>query len=251
MSHSTAPELLKLLAHDLRWHILCMLTEGDYRVNEIVARVGEPPNIISYHLKQLRDAKIVTKRRSDADGRDIYYHLNLSNLQTQFQHVGGILHPALGNMTVVEPMLELDGDPVRVLILCTHNSARSQMAEGFMRYLGGDSVAVYSAGSHPTAINSDAIATMDDFGIDIRQQQSSHINEYLQEEFDYVITVCDYAREVCPSFNDGSKQRHWGYPDPSTVRDEVARERAFKEVALGLKSRVTHFLQGLHNAQLT
>lgn len=235
----TAPEILKLLAHDLRWQIIQSLMHGDQRVNELVEIIGEPANAISYHLKQLREASIVSNRRSDADGRDIYYTINLDVLHEAYHEIGASLHPALSENDMIVPTAEAK----RVLFLCTHNSARSQIAEGMLRAHGGEHVIVHSAGSHPTTIHSDAIKAMDSFGIDIRKQRSEHISDFLDEEFDYVITLCDYSREVCPVFEGDGEQLHWGFADPSRIKDDAQRFEMFKDIARQLQSRVQYFLR--------
>lgn len=240
MQQQTAPEILKLLAHDLRWQLLQSLMQGDKRVNELVDFIGEPANAVSYHLKQLREANIVTNRRSDADGRDIYYTINLDALHNAYLDIGESLHPALSNNHDEQISSQ---KTVRVLFLCTHNSARSQMAEGMLRANGGDNMQVFSAGSHPTTIHPDAIRAMDSFGINIRKQRSEHISNFLEQSFDYVITLCDYAREVCPVFDGSETKLHWGFSDPSRVKDDAARLEAFKHVARLLQSRVQYFVK--------
>lgn len=110
----------------------------------------------------------------------------------------------------------------RVLILCTANSARSQMAEGLLRHLAGDRMEVYSAGSQPSVVNPYAIRAMQARGIDIRGHRSKHLNEYLSEPFDYVITVCDNAAETCPVFSGKAERIHWSFPDPAAVTGEDA-----------------------------
>ncbi len=132
-------------------------------------------------------------------------------------------------------------DPLRVLFLCVHNSARSQMAEGLLRALGGDRFSVFSAGSEPTAINPFAIRALRDDGIDISRQSSKHVNEFANKRFDYVITLC--AEEECPLFLGDGKRLHWDLPDPAAVpgsSDEKAN--AFSQVAAELKTRIEKFI---------
>src|SRR5262249_15376745 len=105
----------------------------------------------------------------------------------------------------------------RVLILCTGNSAHSQMAEGLLRALAGDKVEVFSAGTKPSVIKPLAIRVMGEVGIDIHQQRSKHLNEFLHQPFDYVITVCDDAAEACPVFPGKAERIHWSIPDPAVV----------------------------------
>lgn len=109
----------------------------------------------------------------------------------------------------------------RVLILCTGNSARSQMAEGLLRELAGDRFEVFSAGSKPSVVNPLAIRAMNERSIDISGQRSKHLSEYLQEPFDYVITVCDNAAESCPLFPGKATRIHWSFPDPAAVTGDL------------------------------
>jgi arsenate reductase (thioredoxin) len=134
----------------------------------------------------------------------------------------------------------------RVLILCTGNSARSQMAEGLLRTLAGDRLEVFSAGSRPSSVNPLAIAAMDERGIDIRSQRSKHFNEYLDQPFDYVITVCDNAAETCPSFPGPARRIHWSFPDPAAVLGSQAeRLAAFGEVRDALEAQLRSWLATL------
>lgn len=102
----------------------------------------------------------------------------------------------------------------RVLILCTGNSCRSQMAEGVLRHYGSDKFEVESAGSEPSVVNPLAIRVMREIGIDISRQRSKHVREFLGRHFHYVITVCDKAKETCPVFPGPSQRLHWSFPDP-------------------------------------
>ena len=235
-----APPVLKLLAHDLRWQALLALARSDYRVHELVALLRQPANLISYHLKRLEAARLVTERRSAADRRDIYYSLDLDRLRTLYFAGGDALHPALSRPAGAEQAAppESGAPPTRVLFLCTHNSARSQMAEGIMRFLGGPAVAVFSAGTEPSRVHPDAIAAMSDLGIDIREQTSKHLNEFLGQRFDYVITVCDRTRESCPLFPGDPVRIHWSFPDPAAVEGEEARRAAFRRTAQELMNRI-------------
>ena len=103
----------------------------------------------------------------------------------------------------------------RVLFICTHNSARSQMAEGLFRHIAGDRFDVYSAGTEATSIRPEAITVMREVGIDISGQTSKTLERYLHEPWDYVITVCDDANESCPVFPGAADRSHWSFEDPS------------------------------------
>ena len=106
-------------------------------------------------------------------------------------------------------------DKQRVLFLCTHNSARSQMAEGLLRHLAGDRFDAYSAGTEATCVRPLAIRAMGEVGIDISGQESKTLDRYLGEPFDAVVTVCDQANEACPLFLGAKERLHWSFPDPS------------------------------------
>ena len=105
-----------------------------------------------------------------------------------------------------------------VLILCTGNSARSPMAEGLLRHLAGERVEVFSAGSKPSQVNPYAVRAMAARGIDISGQRSKHLGEFLNQPFDYVITVCDQAAETCPIFPGKAQRIHWSFADPAAVQ---------------------------------
>jgi len=131
----------------------------------------------------------------------------------------------------------------RVLILCTGNSARSQMAEGLLRHLAGERVDVFSAGIKPSVVNPLAIRVMDERGIDIRHHRSKPLSEFLQQSFDYVITVCDNAAESCPVFPGRAQRLHWSFPDPALVEgDEHNKFRAFREVRDAIDARLQEWL---------
>jgi arsenate reductase (thioredoxin) len=119
----------------------------------------------------------------------------------------------------------------RVLILCTGNSARSQMAEGLLRHLAGDRFEVASSGVSPTQVRPEAIAVMRELGIDISHHRSKSVDEFAGQQFDYVITVCDNANEQCPVFPGTTKRLHWSFDDPAAAQgDEQARLAVFRRV---------------------
>ena len=235
MNRSADPLIfLKLLAHDLRWSLVGELAITDLRVGELVDIVDQPTNLVSYHLRQLRDGNLVVARRSSADGRDVYYTLNHRVIKEGFH--------AAQQFTGVCAVQPQPTAPLRVLFVCTHNSARSQMAEGLLRAAAGDAVEVYSAGNSPTSIKADAIAAMDALGVDISEQTTNHLNENLNVPLDYVITVCDRAREVCPVFNTKARVLHWGITPPSAQSKPEESMKAYREAATSLQSRIDYFL---------
>jgi arsenate reductase (thioredoxin) len=133
-------------------------------------------------------------------------------------------------------------DRQRVLILCTGNSARSQMAEGLLRQMAGDVFEVASAGVAPSHVRSEAIEVMSELGIDISAHRSKAVDEFLGQEFDYVITVCDNANEQCPIFPGHTKRIHWSFEDPAAATgDEAARLAVFRRVRDEIKVRLETF----------
>jgi arsenate reductase len=127
--------------------------------------------------------------------------------------------------------MELRPMKKRVLILCTGNSARSQMAQGLLRHDAGDRFEVESAGTRPGHVRSEAIAVMKELGIDISGHRSKHVQEFEDESFDYVLTVCDNAKETCPVFPGHSNRIHRGFEDPATVQGtEEERLALFRRV---------------------
>lgn len=134
----------------------------------------------------------------------------------------------------------------RVLFICTHNSARSQMAEGLLRYLGSERFEVFSAGTEAAHVRPMAIQIMGELGIDISQQQSKTLERYLDEPFDEVITVCDTAAEICPVFPGAAHRRHWSFEDPSKATGSKAEQLAvYRRVRDEIRSRIeTELLRG-------
>ena len=131
----------------------------------------------------------------------------------------------------------------RVLILCTGNSARSQMAEGLLRHDGAGRFEVFSAGISPTQVRSEAIRVMQELGIDISNHRSKSIDEFVGLEFDYVITVCDNARQTCPVFPGNAKRIHWSIRDPAGVHGgEEERLSAFRRIRDELRRKFQSFL---------
>jgi len=127
----------------------------------------------------------------------------------------------------------------RVLFICTHNSARSQMAEGLLRHLGGKLFEVFSAGTEATHVRPLAIQAMAETGIDIRGQQSKTLERYLHQPFDEVITVCDTAAEACPVFPGAVHRRHWSFPDPSKATGSESEQLAiYRRVRNAIQERI-------------
>jgi arsenate reductase len=130
-------------------------------------------------------------------------------------------------------------EPLRVLFLCTHNSARSQMAEAFLNRLGERRFKAFSAGTEARGLNPLAVQAMAEEGIDISLQESKTLDRFLKDSFDLLITVCDEANEACPYFSNAKERRHWSFPDPSAVRgDDASRFAAFRVVRDAIRERI-------------
>lgn len=129
----------------------------------------------------------------------------------------------------------------KVLFLCTGNSARSQMAEALLRLIAGDSVEASSAGTHPVGLNPMTIEVMKELGVDMTHQRSKHVQEFDGREFDYVITVCDRAKETCPVLPAASRLLHWSFDDPAAA-PEAQRRGVFQRVRDQIADRLCQFI---------
>ena len=245
ISAGQPPGFLKLLAHDIRWKLLALLARSDYRVQELVHVLDQPQNLVSYHLRRLRDQHVVTERRSTADARDIYYSLDLVAFRTLYLGAGQALHPALGEEATAshEQNASIRQKPLRVLFLCTENSARSQMAEVLLRHLSHGRIEAFSAGSHPTHPHPFALGALEAHGFDTRGLRAKHFDEFADQAFDRIITVCDRVREACPAFPNDPERIHWSFPDPATVNGSVEEQyHAFEQTLLQLTTRIRFLL---------
>ncbi|MCR3750670.1 arsenate reductase/protein-tyrosine-phosphatase family protein [Lentzea californiensis] len=244
-----APPFLRLAGEPLRWDLLRELARSDQRVGDLVTAVGQPQNLVSYHLRKLRSGGLVTGRRSSADGRDTYYRLDLGRCAELLAGTGKGLHPAL---ELLPPPPPPEGAVRgRVLFLCTGNSARSQMAEALLRRRAPQ-VEVMSAGSHPKPLHPNAVAVMREYGIDLSGHRGKHLGEFAGQRFDHVISLCDKVREVCPEFPGHPGPVHWSMPDPSAAGDTPeACHAAFSRAAEELSTRIGFLLQNLAHSQET
>jgi len=234
-------DFLQLAGHPLRWRLLSELARSDRLVSELTRAVGEPQNLVSYHLGKLRDGGLVSARRSAADRRDAYYTADLSRLGGLLSAAGGALHPGL-RLGPPSPRGVRRG-AVKVLFLCTGNSARSQMAEALAKTLSGGAIEAFSAGSHPKPMHPNAIRVMrDEHGLDLTRQASKHINVLARRRFDWVISLCDRVREVCPELPGHPETIHWSIPNPATGADDAATYPLFQQTAAELVTRIGFLL---------
>jgi protein-tyrosine-phosphatase/DNA-binding transcriptional ArsR family regulator len=241
----TPPDFVRLAAHPLRWQLLRELARSDRAVSELTALVDEPQNLVSYHLRKLREGGLVFARRSTADGRDTYYAIDLAACSLELQDAGGGLHPALR----LEPVALSDltawraARKQRVLFLCTGNSARSQIAEALIVHKSGGAVDAVSAGSHPKVLHPNAVRVMKRRGIDISGNRTKHLDEFVHQRFNRVITLCDRVREVCPEFPSHPQLVHWSIPDPAREgTNNRTSYSAFERTAAELETRIGYLL---------
>jgi protein-tyrosine-phosphatase/DNA-binding transcriptional ArsR family regulator len=233
------PRFLKLAAHPLRWRLLIELARSDRRVRELCELLEQPQPLVSYHLRELQAERLVERRRSAFDGRESYYVLDLGRCRELLAESGGALHPGLhlSRHTPAPAPPTARRRPVRVLFLCTGNSARSQIAEALVEQLAADAIEAESAGSHPKPLHPNTVRVMRARGIDPSGRRSKHLSEFTRQRPDYVISLCDRAREVCPEFPGHPSLIHWSIPDPargggSDKETYAAFERTADELAV-------------------
>jgi ArsR family transcriptional regulator, arsenate/arsenite/antimonite-responsive transcriptional repressor / arsenate reductase (thioredoxin) len=241
---NSPPRFLRLAGHPLRWRLLSELARSDRRVGELCELTDRRQSLVSYHLRQLRDGGLVSMRRSAADGRDSYYLLELTRCGEMLSSAGASLHPGLAPTARARrarrPAL------ARALFLCTGNSARSQIAEALCEQLSGGAVSAASAGSRPKPLHPNAVRVMSERGIDLAGRRSKHLSEFAGQQFDYVISLCDRVREVCPEFPGGPELIHWSIPDPA--REPGSDEEtlpAFERTAAELCTRIEFLIEAI------
>ena len=239
------PEFVRLLAHPLRWRLTAELADSDYRVRELAGLVGQPQNLVSYHLRPLREAGLVTTTRSSFDGRDSYYHLDLDRCAEALAHTGAALHPALHQDAAARrrPAAREWPEHLTVLFICTGNSSRSQMAEALLRHRTAGRLRVTSAGIRPRLrVHANTVRVLREaFGLDISDRRTRHLDTLADHRFDHVITLCDKAREACPDFPGRPRRAHWSIPDPAAA-GEGDDDRAFQRIAADIDTRIRHLL---------
>jgi ArsR family transcriptional regulator, arsenate/arsenite/antimonite-responsive transcriptional repressor / arsenate reductase (thioredoxin) len=240
---SGPPGFLQLAGHPVRWRLLRELARSDRQVRELTHLTGRPQPLVSYHLGRLRVARLVSARRSSADGRDAYYTVDLARCGELLAAAGGALHPALGpgELQTAAPR-----EPARMLFLCTGNGARSQMAEALAQRRSGGMVQAFSAGSHPRSLHPNTVRVMAEHGIDVRGRAAKHLSVFTADRFGYVITLCDRVREVCPEFGGHPRHIHWSIPDPAAAGDtDEASYPAFRAAAAELEARIGFLLAAI------
>jgi ArsR family transcriptional regulator, arsenate/arsenite/antimonite-responsive transcriptional repressor / arsenate reductase (thioredoxin) len=238
------PPGLLLLADPVRWRLARELASGDRRVRELAKAAGQPQNLVSYHLGRLRAGGLVAARRSSFDRRDTYYRLDLDGCARALGEAVTALHPGLALAPAGPPPVAAPGAlRPRVLFVCTGNSGRSPMAEGLLRRRAGTRLAAASAGIRPKPVHPDAVAVLRDrYRIDIGGHQPRAVEAAARERFDYVISLCDRAREACPPFPGRPALLHWSLPDPAAGEGGVPGYPAFERTAAELDARIGFLL---------
>lgn len=245
VSRGEVVQFFRALGDETRLAIVRLLALTDLRAGEIVAHLHMPQNAVSYHLKHLRAIGVLRDRRSTVDARDVYYRVDHERLSALYLAAGDALQPSHGMDPDVHTM---DGAemPLRILFLCTHNSARSQIAEALARRLGGASVEAVSAGSHPTQLHPITVEVLTELGEDPARYRSKLLDQFLGQDFHYIITVCDRVREQCPTFPDDEIQIHWSFPDPTDVTGVAEQRRAFTTLRREMETRLRYVLSLPH-----
>jgi protein-tyrosine-phosphatase len=237
---------VQLVAHPVRWRLLQELVSSDRRVWELTGLVNERQSLVSYHLGQLRAGGLVQTRRSAADRRDAYYTIDLAACGEQLQAAGGALHPGLRLAPAPPLSLRATGTSrrrLRVLFLCTGNSARSQIAEALLVQMSQGTIGAASAGSNPKPLHPNAVRVMAKRGVDISGNRTKHLDEFVATRFDAVITLCDKVREVCPEFPSPARRVHWSIPDPALEGPtRRASYPAFERTTKELETRIGFLL---------
>jgi len=256
---------LSVLADSQRLHILDLLIQGVHCSSAIATRLDLAPNLVSHHLKVLRDEGLIDVERDPADRRWIYHIPNVQKLtEVQFT-LSQFLHPVrirsrvagCGPQHGAQPYappthLAIEKEPfmstnkAKIIFLCTGNSARSQMAEAFMRRYAGDLFEVHSAGLEPRGVNTYTVQVLEEVGIDTSDFRSKSVREYLGHmNFGYVVTVCDHAEENCPTvFLSQGHHYHWSSEEPARFEgnDEETLTK-FREVRDLIDAKIKAFAE--------
>lgn len=237
------PPFLTLAGHPLRWKLLAELARSDRQVGELTRVVGRQQGLVSYHLGRLRAGGLVSSRASSFDRRAVYYRVHLDRCRELLASTGATLHPGLAAGTAAARPVSGARRCASVMFVCTGNGARSQIAEALLRRAAGDGVEVVSAGSHPKAVHPNAVKVLAERGIDIASARSKPLTEFVDRRFDYVVTLCDKVREVCPEFPGQRRSVHWSIEDPGAAPGPSrATLPAFRAVAADLESRVQYLI---------
>jgi thioredoxin type arsenate reductase len=240
-----AATALRALGEVNRLRLYALLTMGPMAVGDLVTVLGLSQALVSHHLAVLKAAGLVVDRRDDGDARQIIYSVNKPVLRALYGELTLLLDPikTVDTRPTNTPRRVPMTGPIRVLFLCTGNSARSQMAEALLRAQGEGLFETFSAGTHPKGINPLTVKAMEEVGIDVSDHTSKSLDIYLDDEFDYIITVCDSANEACPTFPGDYQRIHWSFDDPAAAQgSEDERLNVFRRVRQEIRQRVSLFV---------
>ena len=243
-------QFLQVIADPHRWRLVTELALSDRRVGELTRLVGDAQNLVSYHLRELRDAGLVSSRRSSFDGRDTYYRLELTRCCELLNTVSVALNPGFETRVRTLRVQNRRQRIPKVLFMCTGNSARSQMAEMLLEHLSDQTIQARSAGSHPKPLHPNAVKVMAARGLDISGRASKPLSRFTTTRFDHVITLCDKVREVCPEFAGRPATAHWSMADPAAEGDsDEETHPAFERTAADLEHRISYLIARLSNTE--
>ena len=243
---ASPPDILRVVAEPNRWRLLAELARSDRQVSELVAALGVPQSLVSYHLRELQATGLVTAKRSAADGRDTFYQLGTERWVSLLSDTAGAVLPGTRLVPAPPPPPRtVRGRRPRVLFLCMGNSARSQMAEALLRHRTGGAVDVRSAGSHPKVLHPTAVTVMAERGIDLSGHEAKPLTRFRRMRFEHVITLCDKVREICPEFPGQPATAHWSVADPALEGDGRTGYVAFQRTADEIDGRVSGLIARL------
>ncbi|MBI9017150.1 MAG: metalloregulator ArsR/SmtB family transcription factor [Phycisphaerae bacterium] len=248
--------IFKLLADQTRLRLAILLViKGETCVCQLSQGLNEPEYKISRHLRIMLSAGLVEKRRQ---GTWMYYSLSEPTTKLESSLRESLKSCFLDNPITIQDIKRLEKsicdikerkmvntDKIKVLFLCTGNSCRSQMAEGWARYLKGDVIESFSAGIETHGLNSNALKVMAEAGVDISGHKSQLLSEFDDIEFDYVVTVCGHANESCPVFNGKTKVVHVGFDDPPRLAKEAKNEQEALDCYRRVRDEIKNFVETL------
>ncbi|MFN8496926.1 MAG: metalloregulator ArsR/SmtB family transcription factor [Anaerolineae bacterium] len=245
-SEATA-QAMKALGEVNRLRVYALLSMGPMSVGDLGITLGLSQALVSHHLAVLKAAGLIVDYRSPSDARVVIYSIDKSRLRDLYGELSLILDPIRAfdpRPSLPDPMRRTTmSGPIRVLFLCTGNSARSQMSEALLREKGEGLFQAVSAGTHPKGLHPLTIKVMDERGIDVRDQRSKDVTEFLTDTFDYVITVCDRANEECPVFPGDYERIHWSFEDPAAATGSEERQlEVFRRVRIAIENRIALFI---------
>ena len=239
---------LRLLADESRQAIVRLLALSDRRAGEIGALIRLPPNAVSYHLKQLRAIGLLRDRRSSADARDMYYQLDIGRLHALYAAAGDALYPGIAASTqLAQPTSNQTRHPgFRNPCVSSFSAPITARARKWRRQFCARWAATRwrrsALGAYPPRCIPRRLRRCGRSGLTRQGSTAKSMEQFIGEPLDYIITVCDRVRDICPSFPGDPAQAHWSIADPAVVEDPERRAKAFREVLSELRVRIRYLL---------